>query len=48
MEDVSVFDDNTLTNEVETNLNMLGVLMLNGVGVEVDCADAVVVDPGGS
>jgi hypothetical protein len=48
VEDVNVFDGNTLMDEVEIDLNMLGVLMLNVVGAEVDCAYIVAVDQGGS
>jgi hypothetical protein len=44
--DVNVFDGDALTDEVKIDLNMFGVLMLNGVGGEVDHAD-VVVDQGG-
>jgi hypothetical protein len=32
---------------MENNLNMPGVLMMNEVGREVDCADIVAVDQGG-
>jgi hypothetical protein len=42
--DTNVPDDNTLTDKVEINLNMLGALVLNGVGGEVDGADVVAVD----
>jgi len=35
-------------NEVEVDLHVLGALMLNGVGGEVDGADIAVVDEGGS
>ena len=34
-------------NEVEVDLHVLGALMLNGVGGEVDGADVVAVDEGG-
>jgi hypothetical protein len=44
VEDVNIFDGNALTDEVEINLNMLGALMLDGVGGEVDRADVVIVD----
>jgi hypothetical protein len=44
VEDVNIFDGNALTDEVEINLSMLGALMLDGVGGEVDRADVVIVD----
>jgi hypothetical protein len=34
-------------NEVEVDFHVLGALMLNGVGGEVDGADVVVVDEAG-
>jgi hypothetical protein len=34
----------TFSNKVEINLHMLGTLMLNGVGREVDGADVIAVD----
>jgi hypothetical protein len=37
-------DDELLSNEMEFNLHMLGALMLNRVGGEVDDADVVTVD----
>jgi hypothetical protein len=37
-------DGDLLSNKVEINLYMLGALMLNGVGGEVDGADVIVVD----
>jgi hypothetical protein len=37
MEDTNVPDGNTLTDKVKVNLNMLGALVLNGVGGEVNC-----------
>jgi hypothetical protein len=36
---MNIFDGDTLTEEVEINLNLLGALMLNRVGEEVDRAD---------
>jgi hypothetical protein len=36
---VNIFDGDALTEEVEINLNLLGALMLNRVGEEVDRAD---------
>jgi hypothetical protein len=36
VEDTHTSNDDALTDEVEINLNMFGVLMLDGVGGEVD------------
>jgi hypothetical protein len=47
VEDENVSDSNTLVNEVEINLNMLGVLILDGVGGEIDCADVIALDQSG-
>jgi nucleoside-triphosphatase THEP1 len=47
VEDANIFDGNTLVDKVKINLNMLGVLMLDGVGGEVGHADVVIVDQGG-
>jgi hypothetical protein len=44
MEGTNVPDGNALTDKVKSNLNMLGALVLNGVGGEVDSADVVAVD----
>jgi hypothetical protein len=44
VEDTNITDDNVLADKVKINLNMLGALVLNGVGGEVDGADVVVVD----
>jgi hypothetical protein len=44
MEDTNVPDGNTLADKVKINLNMLGALVLNGVGGEVDDADVVTID----
>ena len=44
MEDVDLTNGYFLTDEVKINLYMLGALVLNGVGGEVDGADVVVVD----
>jgi hypothetical protein len=44
MEDADLADGDLLSNKVEINLRMLGALMLNGVGGEVDGADVVAVD----
>jgi hypothetical protein len=47
MEDTNVPDGNVLVDEVEINLNMLGALVLNKVGGEVDDTDFVIVDQSG-
>jgi hypothetical protein len=44
MEDADLADGDLLSNKVEINLHMLGVLMLNGVGGEIDDVDVVTVD----
>jgi hypothetical protein len=44
VEDSNVSNGNTLMDEVEINLNMLGALMLDGVNGEVDDVDIVAVD----
>jgi hypothetical protein len=44
MEDTNVPDGNTLADKVKINLNMLGALVLNRVGGEVDDADVVTID----
>jgi hypothetical protein len=48
VEDVNIFDCDTVTDKVGINLNMLYVLMLNAVGGEVDHADVVALDEGSS
>lgn len=47
MENSHCTGSNLVTNKVEIDLNMFGVLMLYRVGGEVDGADIVVVDQGG-
>jgi hypothetical protein len=47
VEDTNVPNGNTLTNKVKINLNMLGALVLNRVGGEVDGTDVVTVDHSG-
>jgi hypothetical protein len=47
VEDTNIPDGNTLVDKVKINLNMLGALMLNGVGGEVDGTDVVAVDQSG-
>jgi hypothetical protein len=44
VEDTNVPNSNALTNIVEINPNMLGVLVLNGVSREVDDNDVIAVD----
>jgi hypothetical protein len=44
VEDTNIPDGNTLTDKVKINLNMLGALVLNEVGREVDGVDVVTVD----
>jgi hypothetical protein len=44
VEDTNISDDNVLTDKVEINFNMLGALVLDGIGGEVDGADVVTVD----
>jgi hypothetical protein len=47
VEDTNVPDGNVLADYVKINLNMLGALVLNEVGGEVDGADVVAVDQNG-
>jgi hypothetical protein len=47
VEDTNVPDGNALMDKVKINLNMLGALMLNRVGGEVDGTDVVAVDQSG-
>jgi hypothetical protein len=47
VEDTNVPDGNVLADKVKINLNMLGALVLNEVGGEVDGADVVTVDQSG-
>jgi hypothetical protein len=42
--DADITNGNAFLNEVEVDLDMLYILMLNGVGGEVDDADVVAVD----
>jgi hypothetical protein len=46
VEDTNISDGYALADVVEINLNMLGALMLDGVGGEVYHADIVIVDQG--
>jgi hypothetical protein len=43
----NVPNSNALANKVKINLNMLGALVLNEVGGEVDGVDVVTVDQSG-
>jgi hypothetical protein len=45
--DTNVPDSNTLADKVEINLDMLGVLVLDGVSGVVDGTDIVAVDQSG-
>jgi hypothetical protein len=47
VEDTNVSNSNTLADKVKINLNILGALVLNGVGGEVDGTDVVAVDQSG-
>jgi hypothetical protein len=47
VEDTNVSDDNALADKVEINPNMLGALMLDGVGGEVNNANIVAIDQNG-
>jgi hypothetical protein len=46
MKDSHITDDDTLTNEVKIELDMLRALMLDGVGREVHGTDVIIVDKG--
>ncbi len=46
VEDTNGPDGNVFADKVKINLNMLGALMLNKVGGEVDGADVITVDEG--
>jgi hypothetical protein len=47
VEDTNVPDGNALTDKGKMNLNMLGMLVLNRLGREVDDPDVVAVDQSG-
>jgi hypothetical protein len=47
MKDTNITNSNTLPNKVKINLNVLGVLMLNGAGRHVDSTDVVTIDQSG-
>jgi hypothetical protein len=44
VQDAGITDDNTFPNEVEVHLDMFYMLVLNGVGGEVDFTNVVAVD----
>jgi hypothetical protein len=44
MQDTDITDGNAFPDEVEVDLDMLCMLVLNGVGGEVDDADVITVD----
>ena len=46
MHDTDITNSNTLQHEVKINLNVLGALMLDGVGGHVDGTDVVTIDQG--
>jgi hypothetical protein len=46
MKDADLTNGNLLSDKMKINLNMFGVLMLNGVGGEVHSADIIAVDEG--
>jgi hypothetical protein len=47
VEHTNVLNGNVLADKVKINLNMIGALVLNGVGGEVDGADIILVDQSG-
>ena len=44
MHDAYITNSNVLSDEEKINLNVLGALMMNGVGGHVDNVDVVAVD----
>jgi hypothetical protein len=44
VQDVDITNGNTFSDEVEFDLDMLCMLVLNGIGGEVDGTDVVAVD----
>jgi len=48
MHDADFTNGNTLPHEVEIDLNVLGALMLDGVGAHVNGADVVTIDQRGA
>ena len=48
VEDADISKGDPFTDKVKVDFHVLGALMLNGVGGEVDGADIVAVDEGGS
>jgi hypothetical protein len=47
-ENANISDSDTLTDEVEVDLHLLHVLLLHGIGGEVDRTDVVAIDEGGT
>jgi hypothetical protein len=47
-ENADIVDGDKLTNKVEVDLHLLRVLVLHGIGGEVDHTDVVAVDEGGA
>ena len=43
MHDTDITNSNTLPNEVEIDLDVLGALMLDGVGGHVDSVDIITI-----
>jgi hypothetical protein len=46
MENADLTDGNLLSDKTKINLHMLGALMLNKIGVDVDDVDIIAVDEG--
>jgi hypothetical protein len=46
VQDTDITNDHTFPHEVDVDLDMLGALVLNGVGGEVYDTDIVIVDEG--
>ena len=44
MKNAEMTNSNTLLNKVKIDLNVLGALMLNGVGTHVDSTNVVTID----
>ena len=44
MKNADLTKGNALTNKVQIDLHMLGPLMLNRIGGEIDCTDVVTVN----
>jgi hypothetical protein len=46
VQDADIIDGHKFSHKVEVDLDMLRVLVLNGVGGQVDVADIVTIDEG--